>query len=285
MISTFDIAKLHSLLKDFYQLTRIRITVFDDSFRELTSYPDEIADFCQLIRQSPEYTMKCHICDRHACETASRRTSTYTYVCHAGLTESIIPIRIGNIVAGYLLLGHVFSYSDFEEGWKEIWKRIADCGISEDELKKSCQKLPVLSSEYIDSASHIMKAVASFLCMERMVSMHKEELPVQIDEYIQSHYTEKIDAVSIAQHFNIGKTKIYEIARQNYGMGIAEYIRKLRIDKAKQLLTGQTELSLTEIAYTCGFSDYNYFITVFKKLVGIPPIAYQQQILTAERKI
>ena len=47
--------------------------------------------------------------------------------------------------------------------------------------------------------------------MDRMVSMHQQELPVQIDEYIQSHYTERIDAVSIAQHFHIGKTKIYEI--------------------------------------------------------------------------
>lgn len=63
MISSFDIAKLHSLLKDFYQLTKIRITVFDDSFRELTSYPDEIADFCKLIRQTPGCAMKCHLCD------------------------------------------------------------------------------------------------------------------------------------------------------------------------------------------------------------------------------
>lgn len=75
MISSFDIAKLHSLLKDFYQLTKIRITVFDDSFRELTSYPDEIADFCKLIRQTPGCAMKCHLCDRHACDIASRRTS------------------------------------------------------------------------------------------------------------------------------------------------------------------------------------------------------------------
>ena len=71
MISSFDIAKLHSLLKDFYQLTKIRITVFDDSFRELTSYPDEIADFCKLIRQTPGCAMKCHLCDRHACDIAS----------------------------------------------------------------------------------------------------------------------------------------------------------------------------------------------------------------------
>lgn len=282
MISSFDIAKLHSLLKDFYQLTKIRITVFDDSFRELTSYPDGIADFCKLIRQTPGCAMKCHLCDRHACEIASRRTSSYTYHCHAGLTESIIPIRMGNIVIGYLLFGHVFSYTSYDEGWKVIRERCADYGISFDELEKCCRKLPNLSEEYIDSASHIMKAVASYLCMDRMVSMHQQELPVQIDEYIQSHYTERIDAVSIAQHFHIGKTKIYEIARQNYGMGIAEYIRKLRIDRARQLLAEQTDLSLAEIAYKCGFSDYNYFITVFKKLVGVPPIAYRQQIVKAE---
>ena len=65
-------------------------------------------------------------------------------------------------------------------------------------------------------------------------------------------------------------------------MGIAEYIRKLRIDQAKQLLAERTELSLAEIAYACGFSDYNYFITVFKKLVGVPPIAYRQQIVKTE---
>ena len=129
-----------------------------------------------------------------------------------------------------------------------IRERCADYGISFDELEKCCRKLPNLSEEYIDSASHIMKAVASYLCMDRMVSMHQQELPVQIDEYIQSHYTERIDAVSIAQHFHIGKTKIYEIARQNYGMGIAEYIRKLRIDLARQLLAEQTDLSLAEIA-------------------------------------
>ena len=181
MISSFNIAKLHSLLKDFYQLTKIRITVFDDSFRELTSYPDEIADFCKLIRQAPGCAMKCHLCAKQACETASRRTSSYTYHCHAGLTESIIPIRMGNIVIGYLLLGHVFSYPSYEEGWKVIRKRCADYGLSPEELEKSCRKLPILTEDYIDSASHIMKAVASFLCMDRMVSMHQQELPVQID--------------------------------------------------------------------------------------------------------
>lgn len=271
MISSFDIAKLDSLLKDFYQLTQIRITIFDDSFQELTSYPADIAPFCKLIRHSSSCAAKCHTCDQHACEIAAKRNASYTYRCHAGLTESIAPIRMGNIVIGYLLFGHVFSYPSFEEGWSTIQNLCKNYDVSLSELKAACEKQPIIPEEYISSASHIMKAVASFLCMERMVSLRQQELPVQIDEYIQEHYTEKIDAVSIAQHFGIGKTKIYEIAKQNYGIGIAEYIRKLRIEKAKELLIESPELSLAEVAYECGFDDYNYFITVFKRVVGVPP--------------
>lgn len=276
MISSFDIVKLQSLLKDFYELTHIRVSVFDDNLQELVSYPTDIAPFCKLLRQSPYCAAKCHACDRHACEIAARRNTSYTYRCHAGLTENIAPIRMGNIVIGYLLFGHVFSYPSFEEGWHTIENLCQNYDVPMEELKKACHSHPIVSDAYITSASHIMNAVASFLCLDRMVSLRQQELPVQIDQYIQEHYTEKIDAVSIARHFDIGKTKIYEIAKQNYGMGIAEYIRKLRIEKARQLLTEQPELSLAEIACECGFSDYNYFITVFKRIVGMPPKTYQQ---------
>lgn len=277
MISSFDIAKLHSLLEDFYTLTRIRITVFDDAFQELTAYPEHIAPFCRLIRQSPGGAAKCHACDQQACQTAAKANAVYTYRCHAGLTESITPIRMGNIVIGYLLFGHVFSYPSYEEGWEVIRNLCGDYGLTMTDLKAACEKQPIITENYILSASHIMKAVASYLCMERMVSLHQQELPVQIDEYIQKHYTEDIDAVSIAKHFRIGKTRIYEIARQNYGTGIAEYIRKLRIEKARLLLKGHPDLSIADVAFACGFSDYNYFITVFKRLTGVPPKAYRLQ--------
>lgn len=255
-------------------MTQIRITVFDDSFHELTSYPDTIAPFCQIVRSSPKGSFKCHECDQHACEVASKSRALYTYRCHAGLTESIAPIIVGNIVIGYLLFGHVFSYSSHQEGWDMIQKLCSPYHLPIQDLKMACWRQPIISEDYIASASHIMQAVGSYLCMERMVSLRQQELPVQIDEYILAHYTEAIDAVSIAQYFDIGKTKLYEIAKQNYGIGIAEYIRKLRIEKAKQLLLEQSELSLAEIAAECGFEDYNYFITVFKRLVGMPPKAY-----------
>ncbi len=50
MISTFNLEKLSSLLQDFYTVTRIRITVFDENFNEIVSYPGQRADFCRLVR-------------------------------------------------------------------------------------------------------------------------------------------------------------------------------------------------------------------------------------------
>lgn len=273
MMSSFDITKLHSLLKDFYNLTKIRITIFNDNFQELTSYPTEISSVCQIIRTDERGQEQCHLCDKKACEIAARRRTLYTYRCHAGLTESIAPLYLGNIAIGYLLFGHVFSYTTHREGTEQILSLCRNYQIDMTLLEKECMKQPLISEDYITSASHILQAVASYLCLERMVSLKRQEFPVQLDEYISAHYTEDIDTKSICRHFRIGKTQLYEISKQNYGVGIAEHIRNLRIEKAKTLLR-ESSLPLSEIAYQCGFKDYNYFITVFKKKTGISPKKY-----------
>lgn len=276
MISTFNLTKLNSLLKDFYTITQIRITVFDETFRELASYPEQIAPFCQLLRTDENAGKECRRCDAVACETASRQHTSYTYRCHAGLTESIAPLYMGNLVIGYLLFGHVFSYASHEEGWRVIKELCQSYQVDPDLLKEACWERPVISESYIDSASHILQAVASYLCLERMAILGQKELPVLIDEYIMEHYTEDIDVKTICEHFKIGKTSLYEIADQNYGTGIAAHIRSLRIENAKSLLTTHPEMNISEIASACGFNDYNYFITIFKRMTQMSPKQYRQ---------
>lgn len=278
MISSFDLNKLNALLKDFYTLTQIRITVFDDSFKELAAYPEQIAPVCQIVRTDPAAELECRNCDRRACETAARRHTPYTYQCHAGLTESITPLYLGNLVIGYLLFGHVFSYPSHEEGWQSIQNLCASYHLDTDALKSAVFERPLISETYISSASHILQAVASYLCLERMVSLRQKDLPVQIDEYISEHFTEDIDVNHICEKFKIGKTSLYEIAKQNYGIGIAEHIRNLRIEKAKALLLEHPEMHISEIASECGFGDYNYFITVFKRVAGQPPKQFRNHL-------
>jgi AraC-like DNA-binding protein len=60
-------------------------------------------------------------------------------------------------------------------------------------------------------------------------------------------------------------------------LSFGEYIRKLRIEKAIQLIHFPT-YSLTEIAYLTGFSDQSHFTRIFKKHTGKSPSAYRKSI-------
>ena len=114
--------------------------------------------------------------------------------------------------------------------------------------------------------------------MERMVSLHQEKLPVSLDTFLQEHFTEDLTSAEIASHFKIGRTRLYELCKQNYGRGPAKQIQHMRLEKAKVLLTENSDLSISEIAYQCGYPDYNYFITVFHREIGISPGKYREQI-------
>lgn len=276
MMSAFDLEKLQTLLRDFYNITHIRITIFDDQYQEILSYPREVAPVCQYIRQSREAAGACHQCDLDACKRAARRKETWVYQCHAGLTEAVAPVFLGNLPVAYLLFGHLFSYRSTYEGWTAVSTACRKYGLDESKLQRYVMALPITSRETILSASHILQAVASYLCMDRLITLRQQNLPARIDEYLSQHFTEDIDAATLCDTFGIGKTTLYEIAGQNYGKGIAEQIRSMRIDYAKKCLEENPELGIAEIAERSGFKDYNYFITVFRQYTGTTPRKYRQ---------
>jgi YesN/AraC family two-component response regulator len=60
-------------------------------------------------------------------------------------------------------------------------------------------------------------------------------------------------------------------------MSFGDYIRKHRIEKAKELMAN-SQYSLTEIAYLTGFSDQSHFTRIFKKHTGKNPSSYRKTI-------
>lgn len=275
MVSIFDLEKLRRLLKDFYAISHIRITVFDENLNELVSYPENIAPYCAVIRGTSRGFDACMNCDREACERASKKHSTHIYHCHAGLTEAVTPLYVGYVLVGYLLFGHAFSYPSHEEGWAVIEKRCEAYHVNGRMLREAVFSADVIEEDYIRSAAQILHAVASYLIMERMATLKEDLLAVRLDAYLSAHYTEKLNAIIISEHLGIGKTQLYELSQLLYGCGIAEHIRDMRMEKAKELLQGRKDLTLSEIAAQCGYEDYNYFITVFGREVGQTPSSFR----------
>ena len=59
------------------------------------------------------------------------------------------------------------------------------------------------------------------------------------------------------------------------GLGFREYLLNVRIQHSMQMLL-KSELSVTQIATACGFSDGNYFGDIFKKITGKSPREFRK---------
>lgn len=78
----------------------------------------------------------------------------------------------------------------------------------------------------------------------------------------------------ICEAMGIGKTTLSADFKKYAGTSIAKFIRNTRIEKA-QLLLASTDIPITEISDQVGFTDYNYFCRVFRKVVGESPSSYR----------
>lgn len=275
MVSVFNLKELELLLEDFYRITQIRITVFDDKFQEIVSYPDVRPSFCRLIRSCPEGREACAQCDADACAFAAQQNRTHIYHCHAGLTEAIMPLHVGKVLVGYLLFGHVFAYGSLDTGWSVIQNACKHYSVAPDELKATLSDMPKISYDYIQSAARVLHMTASFLVMERMATLQEGSISTKLDTYLCEHFTDPITAEVLCNALSIGRSKLFKLSQELYGCGIQQQIRKLRMEKAKELLVDRPDLSIMDIAIQCGYSDYNYFISVFSKMNKKPPNQYR----------
>ncbi len=92
--------------------------------------------------------------------------------------------------------------------------------------------------------------------------------------YIQNNYSKDISLDEVSQTVNISPYYFSKIFKEDVGEGFVEYLTKIRMDKAKELLT-TTEYSMKEICSMVGYADPNYFSRSFKKNVGVTPTEYK----------
>ncbi len=278
-----DKEKLEKLLKDFYTLTKIRIVVFDKDFNEISCFPNHHSTYCRLLRECDEAKKKCSLCDREACIKAKTTNATVIYRCYAGLVEAVTPIKYGNIQVGYIMFGQILQTENYDSSWAEALPNISKFNVDIAALKKAYYKKKNLTPEIISSASSILNACSSYLYLSKMISMSKESIEDRINNYINSNLKEPLNAELLCAEFTISKNRLYEISNYTYGCGIAEYIRKLRIENAKMLLVN-TDKKISAIAEECGMPDYNYFTKVFKKHNYMTPKEFRKLNQTAKHK-
>ena len=99
---------------------------------------------------------------------------------------------------------------------------------------------------------------------------------VKAQEYIKGHYKESVQLCDIAKSVNLSPNYFHTVFSQGCGQTPREYLEEYRIGIAKKFLL-TTQLSLSELAEQCGFSNQQYLTTVFKRKVGCSPTQFKRR--------
>lgn len=139
--------------------------------------------------------------------------------------------------------------------------------------------ITTLQSNDLENCCVFIEMFIAKLMYTNKKQMH--EIVEAAAKYIKDNLTEDLTVFTLAEQFHVARNYFSRLFKKEMGEGCNEYITRLRIEKAKQLL-GASRLKTYEIAEKVGYHDTNYFSLAFKKNTGLSPKEFREKLNNPE---
>lgn len=97
-------------------------------------------------------------------------------------------------------------------------------------------------------------------------------------EYINGNLSADLSLEKLASLANFNAIYFHKLFKASTGKTLREYVEDQRIKKSINLIIS-TDMTLTQIAYECGFSSQSYFSYAFKRRMKVSPRDYAKKIV------
>lgn len=237
-----------------------------------------------MMTSNPEGCLSCQESQARLRLRAATKLTPVEISCFAGLSEVAVPViaggkHIATLVSGQFLRREPSERdfnmiaADFRKSCGEQWKARA---------REAYFNTPVVRADKLQSVIELLGILAQHLqrhAEQRAISTSKTELPVvaRAKAFIQASADEPITLAQVAAHVNVSRFYFCKLFRKATGLTLTEYIARVRLEKAKSLLSDPS-LRVSEIVFAAGFGSIQQFNSVFKEMVGISPTAYRMAL-------
>jgi YesN/AraC family two-component response regulator len=150
-------------------------------------------------------------------------------------------------------------------------KNLADLRKSLDRAASEARTVSELFAAYRRAISDISDAVL------HPVAAHRDRNLRRAVAYLHEHYSEALTLADVARVGGFAPNYLSALFKKRERMTFASYLRRLRIERARQLLA-TTDLALQRVAQLSGFGTAGYMARVFRTTVGQAPRVVRKQL-------
>ena len=280
----FNNEQLIRLITNLHTLTGIWANIFDANGRDI-QIRHAHSDFCHALKCVPGGNERCVACDAEAVRRCREtHAAFYSYRCHAGLCEFLLPIYEGGEPIAYLVFGQLLDDSSVLQQWERTESLLNWYDGGPQQLRECFFRLKQCSQQEIHAFAEVVEALASYIQLEGIIRSADFSDTQKLEQYLDQHYMEPLSLAEIAADLHMGTTKLCALAKKlSGGQTVTQMIAARRVQAAKKLLASG-DLPVSAIAEEVGFSDYNYFTRIFKSQTGMSPRDFRKKAAAAKRK-
>lgn len=235
--------------------------------------------FCAMIASQSKTCAGCLQMQEELCQGAESQPKTIQ--CPFGLSETAVPVRLGNETIGFLVTGQVLCRRPRETDLKRVITRLESLGLKVDHEKAREMFLQtrVVSPTVMDSVTRLLAIFAEHLSMlSNQLALQQTcaepPLVTRVKEFVQSHHEEHITLDDAARAAHTSTFHLCKVFKKATGMCFTEFVARTRVEKAKELLL-KPNLRVSEVAYQVGFQSLTHFNRIFRKIAGESPTKYR----------
>jgi AraC family L-rhamnose operon transcriptional activator RhaR/AraC family L-rhamnose operon regulatory protein RhaS len=129
------------------------------------------------------------------------------------------------------------------------------------------------------ATAHLMRIIGFLSRAYSQIPVTQRRPVTQLSEllgYMEQHCAEPLTIGDLARAAHMSETSLFRQFRQIMDRSPIDYLIRLRIHKAAQLLRRE-QMRVKEASQAVGFTDSNYFTRQFRKVMGVSPREYQRQ--------
>ena len=276
-----DIRKYIEFLNTEFSLD---IAIHPKEFEELVNTSELLRfnihtnPYCLFLKRNTNILEKCIECQQKVFDHC--KNGEFDGICHAGVFEYIYPFKRKDKIIGFI---SVTGYQAPKHTVSNIFSILCSTyNINPKELSDtyySNLNASILPKNKIDT---LLRPLCYMLetAYNQSPNITKEQSKgtnfyAKILYYLNKNHCSQITVDDICRELYCSKSYISHIFKKYNGKTIKEYLNTIRIKDAQTLLIN-SNLNMTQIALSTGFSDSNYFAIVFKKHTGITPTEYRK---------